>query len=157
MTTVNIPEIVIRNRSAGMLMAGDLVLLQRVEADNYWSLPGGGIDRGESSLHAFMREMREELDWMPRKARLVGLIENLFATKGRTYQECGFYYTATADELYALHGKPDTGFEFRAPEARLILSWFSVKDISGLDIRPHILKEWLIDPSQPFEHRTLGF
>lgn len=157
MTTVNLPEILIRNRSAGVLSAGKLVLLQRVEADDYWSLPGGGIERGESSLHAFVREMREELDWVPRKARLIGLIENLFATNSRTYQECGFYYAATADDLYALHGYPEPGVEFRAPEDKLILRWTPVTELGELDVRPHIIKDWLIDPSLPFEHRTLGF
>ena len=37
--------------------------------ENHWELPGGKIESGESCQHALYRELREEIDIIPVKAR----------------------------------------------------------------------------------------
>ena len=54
------------------------VLLVRERGSRSFSLPGGGIDRGESTVEAALRELREETQLAPVKA------ERLFDHEGAT-------------------------------------------------------------------------
>jgi 8-oxo-dGTP pyrophosphatase MutT (NUDIX family) len=36
-------------------------LIHQAVGDSFWSLPGGRVDMGESSVQTIVREMREEL------------------------------------------------------------------------------------------------
>ena len=53
----------IRVRVAGIIMRDNKVLLiaHKKGRDEYWLVPGGGIDYGESARDALIREMKEEL------------------------------------------------------------------------------------------------
>ena len=53
-----------RRRAGVIVWSGDeILLIQRIKGDRqYWVIPGGGIDEGETSLEAACRELREELE-----------------------------------------------------------------------------------------------
>ena len=51
---------VIRYRATSIVARNGKVLLLREPQDTEFQLPGGGIDRGESSISAAARELREE-------------------------------------------------------------------------------------------------
>lgn len=57
------------------------MLLVRKRKGN-WSLPGGGIERGETPVAAVLREVREETGLRARRAELVGDFER---SRGRLY------------------------------------------------------------------------
>lgn len=44
-----------------LVMQGDKVLLVKESDDDWWALPGGGVDHGESIESALKREIEEEL------------------------------------------------------------------------------------------------
>ena len=44
-----------------ILIERDHVLLHKQREDHYWALPGGGIELGERSKDAVVREFEEEL------------------------------------------------------------------------------------------------
>ncbi len=48
-------------RAAGILIERDHVLLHKQREDHHWALPGGGIELGERSKDAVVREFEEEL------------------------------------------------------------------------------------------------
>lgn len=51
---------------------GRLLLTLQLDDPDDIQLPGGGIDPGESPLHALHREVREETGWVITAPRLVG-------------------------------------------------------------------------------------
>jgi ADP-ribose pyrophosphatase YjhB (NUDIX family) len=55
---------------------------------------GGGIEFGERSDEAFVREMREELGAEVTDIRYLGLIENIFAHRGKRGHEIVLLYAA---------------------------------------------------------------
>ncbi len=66
---------------------------------HFYRPPGGGIERGERSLDAVRREMREELDTEIRQPRLLRVLENIFEYGGEIKHEIVFLYQAgLADE-----------------------------------------------------------
>lgn len=53
-------------------LRGDILLLRHSYGPDNWSLPGGGVDRGESPLEALKRELDEELGLAPAKLKPIG-------------------------------------------------------------------------------------
>jgi len=49
-------------RAAAIVLSDAKILLHRLAQDNYWSLPGGRVEPGESAAESIIREFREELN-----------------------------------------------------------------------------------------------
>lgn len=90
-------------RVAGVMLHNDHLLVQRGIHDNYWALPGGRAEIGESSEQTIIREMQEELDRAVSIERLLFTVENFFSFDGYRAHELGFYYLLNMDEALPFH------------------------------------------------------
>lgn len=111
-----------------------------------WLTPGGGIDSGESTLQAAVRELYEETG---KTVNPEDLGEPVLVASGRWDWADGLNYhtyTDTIYELKVLNFQPDTS-GFTQDELRDILEhrWWNVEDILQSDepVAPHELKDWL--------------
>jgi 8-oxo-dGTP pyrophosphatase MutT (NUDIX family) len=66
----------------------------RTKNENFFRLIGGGIDFGESSLAASIREVKEELNLELINCKLVKVLENIFTYDGNSGHEINFVYEA---------------------------------------------------------------
>ncbi|MBV9469501.1 MAG: NUDIX domain-containing protein [Abitibacteriaceae bacterium] len=95
---------------------------------------GGGIEFGEASQAALVREIREELGVEIHQAQLLGIIENIFTYRGATGHEIVFIYDAAfVDErLYEQPFLPgheqEVNEEFQAV-------WRTVEELAARQIR----------------------
>lgn len=90
-------------RVAGLIFHDGYILAQRGAKDDYWALPGGRAEIGESSEETILREMREELDRPVRIERLLWTVENFFSYEGYAAHELGFYYLLSLEEPFPFH------------------------------------------------------
>jgi len=151
-------DLKIRNRAASLLIADDRVLLHRLGKDEFWSLPGGKIEPGETATSGCVRELKEELGWTPPLPPVfIGLIENRFWLHERDHHEMGFYFLVAAQTLWQHQGMPEIGIEFPGAEAWITFCWFDRGKLSALDIRPHLVTAWLVTPPPSFRHHSIGF
>ncbi len=56
-------------------LSGDVVLLKHSYGPDVWSLPGGGLGKGEDPLEAARREVREELGLELPRIEAIGTLE----------------------------------------------------------------------------------
>lgn len=65
-------------------LAGDVLLLKHSYGPAVWSLPGGGLGRGEEPLAAARREVREELGVELARIDFVGTLEEVLSGSPHT-------------------------------------------------------------------------
>ncbi len=147
------PVATLRARAGAIVLRAGHVLLQREAADAFWALPGGGVEPGEPSGHAVLREIAEEIGTPAELGRLIWIIENHFDHGGRRVHEIGFYY-CVALPAAACPLRPG---EFAGTEGHLQLRWFGLSELETLDLRPAVLRPRLAALPDGIEHLVQGF
>ena len=71
---------------AVIIHRGEILLCKSKDA-NYYFLPGGHVEFGETLLKALSREIKEELGTTVKSAKFIDIVENIFTVKKRTYHE----------------------------------------------------------------------
>ncbi|MEO0625074.1 MAG: NUDIX domain-containing protein [Pseudomonadota bacterium] len=128
----------IRVRAAALVISEGHVLCADHHRDGIWAPPGGGVDQGETSAEAAVRELVEETGLAGAASRLVFVVENKFSVKGARLEEVGFYH------LVAVKAALWEGMRIGS-EPHLRLRWLRLARIGGEDLRPAVLKPHL-DP-----------
>lgn len=123
-----------RPRACGALIQGNMILMVRhVEHSRaYWTLPGGGIEAGETPAEAAVREVWEETGLRVRAMRL--LWEGTYEHGGRTSPEYCYLVEQEADgdrSAAALGLDPEEAH--LASDQRLLqgVAWVSLTDLKG--------------------------
>jgi 8-oxo-dGTP pyrophosphatase MutT (NUDIX family) len=65
-------------------LTGDVLLLKHSYGPDVWSLPGGGLGRGEDPLAAARREVREELGITLARIEPIGTLEEVLSGSPHT-------------------------------------------------------------------------
>lgn len=138
----------IRLRAAAVITRAGQVLLHRAEGDAFWALPGGGVEPGESTAQALVREMFEELGVAVVPGPLACVVENFFAYGGVDYHEMGLYLRAQPQPGSLLDQSPGpyAGVE---GQRRLEFAWFALADLARLEVRPAFLRDALATLATP--------
>lgn len=150
MTFLRQPGRVFRVRAVGVAIHEGRVLVHRVEQPSPWTnsaLPGGGVEMGETSDAALVREFREELGVDIRVGRLLWVADNRFKFQGEPWHEIGFYWEVLADPaLTALGLTPtDERDPFTGMEQRLLWDWHPLARLGEIELKPVFLVAGLRD------------
>lgn len=65
-------------------LTGDVLLLKHSYGSDVWSLPGGGLRRGEDPMEAARREVREELGMELARIELIGTLNEVLSGSPHT-------------------------------------------------------------------------
>ena len=82
----------------GICLREGQILLCRNRGADYWYLPGGHVEPGESAERALRREFLEETGKAVGVGRLVLVHENRFVQKGKSRHEYSFVFEVRAPE-----------------------------------------------------------
>ncbi|CAN5859608.1 NUDIX hydrolase [soil metagenome] len=98
-----------------------------IKQDYYYRPLGGGIEYGESSREAVLREIQEELGVEVNNLQLIGVLENIFIYEGQQGHEIVFVFDAefTDKSLYKLD--EIDGYEQEA-NVRFKAKWYSLSE-----------------------------
>jgi 8-oxo-dGTP pyrophosphatase MutT (NUDIX family) len=130
------------HRVAGIVLCEEHVLLHRVDGYDFWFLPGGHVELGETAAEALLREMQEELDCIVEVGRLVWIIENFFTgSDHERLHEVGWYFLMHIPALckYPL----DQPFQGMEADRKLTFQWYPCHQLEELPLYPVALRTGL--------------
>ena len=111
-----------------------------MDDSDFWCLPGGYVELGETTEQACLRELKEEVGIYFKIDNYCGVIENFYKNKyNRKVHEISFYYTVSpVDELITNDFKVVENDKGR--NIKLNFKWINIDEIDKYDIRPSSLK-----------------
>lgn len=122
-------------RVAAVFMNKNKVLLQKCAKDSYYSLIGGRVKYNETTKQAIIREINEEvgINILEKDLILINVAENFFTYNDKKIHELLFIYKIIDNK--ELNNKDDIK---TIDKVDVINKWFSLTEISRMDVRPKI-------------------
>ncbi|WP_299348394.1 NUDIX domain-containing protein [uncultured Maritalea sp.] len=143
-------------RAVGIIRRDGHVLVVREDDDDFVCLPGGRIQRGESSLDAIHREMNEELNAQIEGPQLKYIIENFFWRYGKKFHEFAFYYEVEppAHVAFVTQGVCQFGED---DGKALSFEWvpYTANHLCRVNLHPLAMRTRLLTLPDGFEHHTV--
>jgi inorganic pyrophosphatase len=132
-------------RVVGVILHEGRVLLQSAEDIDFWVLPGGRGELGESAQEAVVREMFEELGEVAEVRRLLWVLENFFDYQEKSWHEISFFFLLSLPPGSPVYSRVE--FEGYEPviEAKLVFRWFSLDALNSITLYPVFLRKALHD------------
>ena len=110
--------------------------------EEYFALPGGHIDAGESSVDALVREFEEELDAKVAVYDLCFVSESIYAGRRKSESqrhELVLYFHG--DLTSELNGN---GKEILSPEKDKNFQWLALENLPNSNLLPESIKDYLL-------------
>lgn len=124
---------------------GRILMIHRTDNDKY-SIPGGGMEVGETVAGAVVREVLEETGIRVRPVGIVGIFSDpdhvIAYDDGEVRQEFSICFAAEP-----IDGIPTTSSESKA------VRWIAPEEVSNLDVHPSIrerIRRGLHSPAEPY-------
>lgn len=140
--SINIGEHLFNFRVSALIKKDDKILIHHQIQKGHYTLPGGRVKEGESTIEALKREVMEEMGFETEYVRPVSLIENLFFSEGKHYHEL-----LVTHEMKFIDKKvyDNERIETIEPEkqGKLEFLWISKNDIDKYGIIPIKLRDVL--------------
>ena len=136
---------------------GNILLCKTLDLKiNFYFLPGGHIENGESARASLLRELKEETGFDCQEKRFLGCLEYSFEP-GRN-SICHNHEYNFVFEAESKHLKSDKKIE--SPEKHIELIWEPIANLSELDLRAEPLKilipKWLkASTEESFESKMI--
>jgi ADP-ribose pyrophosphatase YjhB (NUDIX family) len=142
-------------RIVGVAVNETSVLLHRDECEDFWILPGGRAEFGESAEETLKREMREEIGVDVEVVRLLWFVENFFKYTEKNYHEITLYFLMTLPDgcKYLTQSGPYRGLEEEGG-VKLVFEWFARRPefLSTLPLLPSFLRTALEKLPESVQH-----
>lgn len=127
---------------AGILLYNEeknaIITIQRIKKDrNYWVIPGGTVEQGESTRDAACREIFEELKIKVDKEKLAPFC----SIQNRGNKEVYFFYTLKGHPSLTIHGEEK---ERTSSDNRYDPQWIELNHLMQINLVPKNLKQQLI-------------
>ncbi len=131
-------------RACGIIKQNEKFLVMRVNKTDYYHIPGGHIEIGETSKDAVIREINEEIGCEVKNTTLFAIQENFWLRNGKNCHGIEFYYIVEPkDQMEQIDYER---IENDKGEDKLLeFKWVTVDELKNIDLKPSNIKELLIN------------
>lgn len=132
-------------RVAGIIKRDNKILFVEMDNNNFFCLPGGYVELGETSEEACLRELEEETTKKFKIDNYCGVLENYFINKyhKKVHEISMYYQVSLIDEMdmndFSLVENDKGHF------IKLNFKWIDIKKLDNYNIEPKVLKNILKD------------
>lgn len=107
-----------------------LMVKQSHEERDVWMVPGGGVEEGETSREAGVREMLEETGLKVKMGKLIWHVEEVSAERGQRF--VNFFLAEAEGGRLQLGADPELGEDCQVLREVRFMSREELKDLEGL-------------------------
>jgi ADP-ribose pyrophosphatase YjhB (NUDIX family) len=143
MITFKPGEIRFTFRVGGILIHHEHVLCQLASKEDFWFLPGGRAELGESASVTLLREMQEELGVHMKIERLLYVVENFFTDPDDTWHELGLYFLMTAPASSYLNQSLESIMRVDEVGNHLRFDWLPIVQLESYALYPPLFQKAL--------------
>ncbi len=122
--------------SRGLIQKNKKILVCQRKDKDYYFLPGGHVELGETSKQALIREIKEERSSEIKNISFIGIIENFFKDGFNKHHEINIIFQAEE--------KNEKQENFSA-ENHLVFKFLNIDEFIKCNIQPIVLKEKIIE------------
>jgi 8-oxo-dGTP pyrophosphatase MutT (NUDIX family) len=132
-----------RIRAAGIALHDGHVLLHKMhKMDDFWVLPGGGVEH-ETTMDGLKREFQEELGIEVTVKQLLWVVENFFEHNNKQVSGIEFHYLIEVPSKFFFNQKKNfDGYEQETDET-LHFEWHKLSGLDCIKLLPSFLLEQL--------------
>ena len=147
---VMIEDIKFGARAVGVLKKNNRILFQKRASDEFWALPGGGIEVMERAKDVIVRELEEEIGLKGVTVKKpLWFVEYFFNFDNTNWHQYIIGYLLDInDDSEIIYKDEFDGIEVKK---NIIYKWIDLKDIKNAPIKPEYLKEKLLNTDNDFE------
>lgn len=109
------------------------ILVCQTIGKDYFFLPGGHVEFGESVQEAIRRELYEETGAILKVAQFIGAVENIFTQEGKSRHEVSVVFHADIDSD-----------NISSRESHIQFFWFTMEEFLRRKVAPPALKDAII-------------
>ena len=147
---VMIEDIKFGARAVGVLKKNNRILFQKRARDEFWALPGGGIEVMERAKDVIVRELEEEIGLKAVTVKKpLWFVEYFFNFDNTNWHQYIIGYLLDINDDSEIIYKDE--FDGIEVEKNIIYKWIDLKDIKNAPIKPEYLKEKLLNTDNDFE------
>lgn len=147
-------EYVFSYRVAGILIYNDKILLQKIDDDTAYAIPGGHVNLGETNEEALIREFKEEINSDIKVNDLMWVGELFFPWGEKQCHQICIYYNISLNQNTNIpfdgifYGKE----ELEEKSFELKFSWVNIKDVENIDLYPIQAQKYILEGMNKTEH-----
>ena len=147
-------EYVFSYRVAGILIYNDKILLQKIDDDTAYAIPGGHVNLGETNEEALIREFKEEINSDIKVNDLMWVGELFFPWGEKQCHQICIYYNISLNQNTNIpfdgvfYGKE----ELEEKSFELKFSWININDIENIDLYHIQAIKYILEGMNKTEH-----
>ena len=149
--SIQIGQRLFNYRVSAVFKCGDKILLHHGLDKDHYTLPGGRVKDGESTITALQREMKEEMGLDTEYVRPFSFIENFFEMDGKLYHELLVTHELEFKDESIYNKKLIMPIE-EEEKGKIEFIWYNVEDLDKIQFVPIKLKELIKNDSKEFKH-----
>lgn len=149
--SLKVGEHLLNYRVSAVIRNGNKILVHHGIKKDHYTLPGGRVKDGESTITALKREIKEEMGFDTEYVKPFSFIENFFEMNDKNYHELLVTHELKFIDKEVYKKQRIEPIE-EEKKGKLEFAWMDIEELQNVTFLPQKLLEYLKKDSKEFVH-----